>query len=288
MALCRSALLCLLLLTPSAPAAPVSFNRDIRPLMSNTCFHCHGPDASHRKAKLRLDVREAALQPGKSGALPIVPGKPDESEILKRIFSTDDDELMPPPEEHKPFTPEQKETFRRWVAEGAIYEPHWAYTPLVRPALPAVQDAAWPKNDIDHFIRAQQEKQGLTPSVEAGRPTLLRRLSLDLTGLPPAPSEVEAFVSDQRPDAWERQVDRLLASPHYGERMAVAWLDVVRFSDTVGYHGDQNQRIFPYRDYVIDSTIIISRSINSPGSNWPAISCPIPPGSSSSPPVSTA
>ncbi|MES2466655.1 MAG: PSD1 and planctomycete cytochrome C domain-containing protein [Verrucomicrobiota bacterium] len=253
MALCRSALLCLLVLPPAAPAAPVSFNRDIRPLMSNTCFHCHGPDASHRKAKLRLDVREEALKPGKSGALPIVPGKPDESEILKRIFSTDEDELMPPPEEHKPFTPEQKETFRRWVAEGAVYEPHWAYTPLIRPAPPAVQDAAWPKNDIDRFIRAQQEKQGLTPSPEAGRPTLLRRLSLDLTGLPPAPEEVESFVNDQRPDAWERQVDRLLASPHHGERMAVAWLDVVRFSDTVGYHGDQNQRIFPYRDYVIDS-----------------------------------
>ncbi len=252
MALCRSALLCLLL-PLTAPAAPVSFNRDIRPLMSNTCFHCHGPDASHRKAKLRLDVREEALKPGKSGALPIVPGKPDESEILKRIFSTDEDELMPPPEEHKPFTPEQKETFRRWVAEGAVYEPHWAYTPLIRPAPPAVQDAAWPKNDIDRFIRAQQEKQGLTPSAEADRTTLLRRLSLDLTGLPPAPAEVEAFVNDQRPDAWERQVDRLLASPHYGERMAVAWLDVVRFSDTVGYHGDQNQRIFPYRDYVIDS-----------------------------------
>jgi hypothetical protein len=252
MALCRSALLCLLL-PLAAPAAPVSFNRDIRPLMSNTCFHCHGPDASHRKAKLRLDVREEALLPGKSGALPIVPGKPDESEILKRIFSTDDDELMPPPEEHKPFTPEQKETFRRWVAEGAVYEPHWAYTPVIRPTPPAVQDAAWPENDIDRFVRAQQEKQGLTPSPETDRRTLLRRVSLDLTGLPPAPSEVEAFVNDQRPDAWERQVDRLLASPHYGERMAVAWLDVVRFSDTVGYHGDQNQRIFPYRDYVIDA-----------------------------------
>ncbi len=252
MALCRSALLCLLL-PLAAPAAPVSFNRDIRPLMSNTCFHCHGPDASHRKAKLRLDVREEALLPGKSGARAIVPGKPDESEILKRIFSTDDDELMPPPEEHKPFTPEQKETFRRWVAEGAVYEPHWAYTPLIRPSPPAVQDAAWPENDIDRFVRAQQEKQGLTPSPEADRRTLLRRLSLDLTGLPPAPSEVEAFVNDQRPDAWNRQVDRLLASPHYGERMAVAWLDVVRFSDTVGYHGDQNQRIFPYRDYVIDA-----------------------------------
>ena len=246
-----------LLLWPSAakaaPVVPVSFNRDIRPLMSNTCFHCHGPDASHRKAKLRLDIREEALKPGKSGELPIVPGKPDESEIMKRIFSADEDELMPPPEEHKPFTQEQKEIFRRWVAEGAVYEPHWAYTPLTRPAPPAPQDAAWSKNAIDFFVRTRQETQNLTPSAEAGRRTLLRRLSLDLTGLPPAPEDVSAFLIDERPDALGRQVDRLLASPHFGERMAVAWLDVVRFSDTVGYHGDQNQRIFPYRDYVIDA-----------------------------------
>ena len=247
----------LLLLLPvsaiAGPAAPVSFNRDIRPLMSNTCFHCHGPDASHRKAKLRLDLREEALKPGKSGELPIVPGKPEESGIMKRIFSTDEDELMPPPEEHKPFTPAQKETFRRWVAEGAVYEPHWAYTPLTRPAVPTPKDTAWGKNPIDAFIRVRQETQQLIPSPEAGKSTVLRRLNLDLTGLPPAPAEVDAYVNDQRPDALERQVDRLLASPHFGERMAVAWLDIVRFSDTVGYHGDQNQRIFPYRDYVIDA-----------------------------------
>ena len=251
---CQVFFLALLPLAASAaPIVPVSFNRDIRPLMSNTCFHCHGPDASHRKAKLRLDIREEALKPGKSGELPIVPGKPDESEILKRIFSTDGEELMPPPEEHKPFTAEQKEIFRRWVAEGAVYEPHWAYTPLTKPSPSAPHDSAWVKNPIDQFIRTRQEALALTPSPPADRPTLLRRLSLDLTGLPPAPEEVAAFAMDQRPDAWERQVDRLLASPHYGERMAVAWLDIVRFSDTVGYHGDQNQRIFPYRDYVIDA-----------------------------------
>ncbi len=243
----------ILLGIPQASAAPVSFNRDIRPLMSNTCFHCHGPDASHRKAKLRLDLREEALKPGKSGALPIVPGKPEESEIMKRILSTDEDELMPPPEEHKPFTPAQKEIFRRWVAEGAVYEPHWAYTPLTKPTPPAPQDQTWAKNPIDPFVRVVQESQKLTPSAEADRATLLRRLSLDLTGLPPAPAEVHAFVQDTHLEALERQVDRLLASPHFGERMAVAWLDVVRFSDTVGYHGDQNQRIFPYRDYVIDA-----------------------------------
>lgn len=251
----RPALACLALPLAASAASlpPVSFNRDIRPLMSNTCFHCHGPDASHRKAKLRLDLPEEALKPGKSGAYPIVPGKPDESEIIKRLFSPDDDEMMPPPEEHKPFTQAQKETFRRWIVEGAQYEPHWAYTPLTRPTPPAIQDVAWPKNEADRFIRAVQEKQNLTPSPEAPRATLLRRLSLDLTGLPPSPEETAAFLNDSRPDAYERQVDRLLASPHYGERMAVPWLDVVRFSDTVGYHGDQNQRIFPYRDYVIDS-----------------------------------
>ncbi len=243
----------LLMLPAAALAAPVSFNRDIRPIMSNTCFHCHGPDASHRKAKLRLDLPDQALLPGKSGALPIVPGKPEESEIIKRIFQTDEDELMPPPEEHKPLTPEQKETFRRWVAEGAVYEPHWAYTPLTRPEAPAVHDTAWGKNEIDRFIRARQEAENLPPSAGADRPTLLRRLSLDLIGLPPTPEEVAAFQQDDSPGAWEKQVDRLLASPHFGERMAVAWLDLVRFSDTVGYHGDQNQRIFPYRDYVIQA-----------------------------------
>ncbi|MES2705182.1 MAG: PSD1 and planctomycete cytochrome C domain-containing protein [Verrucomicrobiota bacterium] len=236
-----------------AAPAPVSFNRDIRPIMSNTCFHCHGFDAKSRKGGLRLDIREEALKPAKSGDLPIVPGKPEESAIIRRIFATDHDDLMPPEEEHKPLTGSQKETFRRWVAEGAKYEAHWAYTPLVKPELPAVKDARWSRNEIDTAVRAVQESQGLTPSAQADRRTLIRRVSLDLIGLPPSPEEVDAFLADTSPGAYDRLVDRLLASPHFGERMAVGWLDVVRFTDTVGYHGDQNQRIFPYRDYVIDA-----------------------------------
>ncbi|MCE9520746.1 MAG: PSD1 and planctomycete cytochrome C domain-containing protein [Verrucomicrobia bacterium] len=235
-------------------AGKLRFNRDIRPLMSDTCFHCHGPDKNARKAGLRLDIREEALKPAKSGELPIVPGKPDQSEIIKRLFAEDKDDLMPPEEAHKTFTSAQKEMFKQWVTEGAEYEPHWAYTPLVRPPVPAVGTATnSSRNPIDAFIADKLAEKKITPSAEADRRTLLRRLSLDLIGLPPTPEEIQAFVSDQSPKAYENQVERFLKSPHFGERMAVWWLDVARFSDTVGFHGDQNQRIFPYRDYVIDS-----------------------------------
>lgn len=238
----------------AATPGKLRFNRDIRPLMSDTCFHCHGPDKNTRKAGLRLDIREEALKPAKSGELPIVPGKPDESEIIKRIFTDDKDDLMPPEEAHKTFTKEQKETFKRWVAEGAEYEPHWAYTPLVKPSVPKIQSSEYKiQNSIDAFIIEKLAEIHIAPSAQADRHMLLRRLSLDLTGLPPTPEETRAFVADQSPDAYEKQVERLLKSPHFGERMAVWWLDVARFSDTVGFHGDQNQRIFPYRDYVIDS-----------------------------------
>jgi hypothetical protein len=237
-----------------AAAAGVKFNRDIRPIMSDTCFHCHGPDAKARKGGLRLDLREEALKAGKSGAVAIVPGKPDESEIIKRIFTRDEDDLMPPREAHKELTAEQKATFRQWVAEGAPYEAHWAYTPLLKPEVPAIRNPPAPvRNPIDAFILEKLAAKNLRPSPEADRRTLLRRLSLDLTGLPPSPEEVDAFVNDNSPRAYERQVERLLNSPHYGERMAVWWLDVARFTDTVGFHGDQNHRAFPYRDYVIAS-----------------------------------
>jgi len=229
----------------------VGFNRDIRPIMSDTCFHCHGFDAKSRKGGLRLDLREEALKAGKSGALAIVPGKPDESEVIKRLFTKDEDDLMPSKESHKTLTPAQKELFRRWIAQGAVYEGHWAYAPLKSPTVPAMP--AGGRNPIDAFIGAKLAEKGLKPSAEASKERLLRRLSLDLTGLPPTPAEVAAFVADAAPDAYERQVDRLLASPHYGERMAVWWLDIARFADTVGFHGDQNQRIFPYRDYVINA-----------------------------------
>ena len=238
---------------PAAPAAArpqrkVDYNRDVRPILSENCFRCHGPDKETREAGLRLDGRDWAIE-----KKAFVPGKAEESELVKRIFEQDPDEVMPPPQTHKKLTAAQKETLKRWIAEGAEYKPHWAYVPVARPELPSVRDAGWVRNPIDRFILAELEAKGIKPSPEADRRTLLRRLSLDLTGLPPTPAEVEAFVNDSSPDAYERQVDRLLASPRYGERMAVPWLDLARFADTVGYHGDQNQRIFPYRDYVINA-----------------------------------
>ena len=239
------------LLGAAESADNVRFNRDIRPIMSDTCFHCHGFDPKSRKGGLRLDIREEALKAGKSGEIAIVPGKPDESEIIKRIFSNDPEDVMPEKAAHKTLTAAQKELFRRWVAEGAVYEPHWAYKPLEAPVVPPMPAAG--KNPIDAFVAAKLAEKKTTPSPEATKERLLRRLSLDLTGLPPTPAETAAFVADHSADAFEKQVDRLLASPHFGERMAVWWLDIARFADTVGYHGDQNQRIFPYRDYVINA-----------------------------------
>jgi hypothetical protein len=239
------------LLGAAESADTVRFNRDIRPIMSDTCFHCHGFDPKSRKGGLRLDLREEALKAGKSGAIAIVPGKPEESEIIKRIFTKDADDVMPNKESHKTLTSAQKELFRRWVAQGAAYEPHWAYKPLEAPVIPSLPSGG--KNPVDAFIGAKLAEKKIAPSAEASKERLLRRASLDLTGLPPTPAEMAAFLADTSADAYEKQVDRLLASPHFGERMAVWWLDVARFADTVGYHGDQNQRIFPYRDYVINA-----------------------------------
>ena len=237
-----------LLAAPAAAADPVEFNRDIRPILSDNCFFCHGPDKSHRKAKLRLDVREAAVEHGA-----LVPGKADESELVSRVFETDETLVMPPPDSHKKLTAKQKDLLKRWVGQGAVYQPHWAYITPTRPAVPAVMMANWVRNPVDAFVLAELEKRKLAPSPEADKRTLIRRLTLDLIGLPPTPEEVEAYVSDPSPNAYEKFVDRLLASPHYGERMTVPWLDLVRYADTVGFHGDQNQNVFPYRDYVIDS-----------------------------------
>ena len=231
----------------------VTFNAHIRPIFSNTCFACHGFDSKNRKADLRLDTPEGAYSKLKdSEEHAIVPGKPDQSAILKRIVSADPDEVMPPPEFHKDLTERQKMLVRAWIEQGAKYEEHWAFTPVAKSPVPTVAaHAAEVANPIDAFILATLEAEQTEPSAITDKSTLLRRLSLDLTGLPPSPAELDAFLSDQNPDAYAKQVDRLLASPHYGERMSVPWLDVVRFSDTVGYHGDQNARIFPYRDYVI-------------------------------------
>ena len=222
---------------------PLSFNRDIRPILSDRCYLCHGPDEGTREADLRLDLR------GESALAVLSPGKAEASEVVKRIFSTDADEVMPPPESHKALTPAERDTIRRWVDEGAKYETHWAYQPLERPAVPTVGEA----HPIDAFVVEKLRAKGADLSPEASPERLLRRLSLDLTGLPPTEAERAAFLADRAPGAYERQIDRLLASPRFGERMAVWWLDVARFADTVGFHGDQNQRIFPYRDYVIDA-----------------------------------
>ncbi|MHB8521140.1 MAG: PSD1 and planctomycete cytochrome C domain-containing protein [Limisphaerales bacterium] len=228
--------------------ATLQFNRDIRPILSETCYACHGPDKNKRKGKLRLDVRDAALE-NKA----IVPGKPEESELVKRIYTADVDDVMPPPQFRKQLTSEQKAMFRNWIAAGAQYQPHWAYIKPVRSPLPPVKNRTWVRNPIDAFVLNPLERRGLAPAPESDLRTLLRRLSLDLVGLPPTIEETESFLKDRGAHAYERQVDRLLRSPHFGERMAAPWLDVVRFADTVGYHGDQNVNVFPYRDYVIDS-----------------------------------
>lgn len=226
----------------------IEFNRDIRPILSDRCFTCHGPDSGDRKADLRLDTREGATE------WTIVPGNADESEVIARITSDDPDLVMPPPEaERKPLTKQEIETLRKWIDAGAEYQKHWSYLPVERPDAPQIDSDKWSRNDIDRFLYQRYQSEGIEPADEADRRTLVRRLYFDLTGLPPTPAEVAEFLADERPDAYERLVDRLLASPHYGERMAQWWFDLVRFANTVGYHGDQGHAVAPYRDYVIKS-----------------------------------
>jgi mono/diheme cytochrome c family protein len=233
-------------------AAPVSFNRDIRPILSDHCFACHGPDENTRKAGLRLDLADEALKPAKSGKAAFLPGRPDESELVARITSSDLDDLMPPPELKKPLKAEQIELLRRWIAEGAKYEGHWAYLPPQRPAVPTIGNRQSEiGNPIDAFVQARLEAEGLEPSPEAPKEKLLRRASLDLTGLPPTVEELDAFLNDADPRAYEQAVDRLLASPHYGERMAQFWLDLARYGETQGYHHDRHRDLWRWRDWVI-------------------------------------
>jgi hypothetical protein len=226
----------------------VEFNRDIRPILSDKCFACHGPDASHRKAGLRLDI-EAGGKADQDSLRVVVPGKPQESKLFKRITSSSS-RRMPPPKTGKVLSAEEVTRIRRWIEQGAHYEPHWSYTAPRRPVIPAT-GAGWSRNPIDAFLLARVRAAGLQPSPEAGRVTLVRRLFFDLTGLPATAQDADEFRDDPRPDAYERLVDRLLASPHFGERLAVYWLDLVRYADTVGYHGDQEHHAAPYRDYVI-------------------------------------
>jgi hypothetical protein len=241
----------LLALAGKSNAGPIGFNRDIRPILSDNCFACHGPDTANQKGGLRLDLREEALKPAKSGEAAIVPGNVGKSTLLVRIESSDYDDVMPPVKSHKTLTPEQKAKLRQWVAEGANYEPHWAFIPPSVDELPAVKQPEWPRNGIDRFVLARLEAEGLSPSPDAAKEILIRRVTLDLTGLPPAIAEVDAFVADASPGAYEKVVDRLLASPHYGERMAVDWLDAARYADSNGYQVDRDRELWPWRDWLI-------------------------------------
>jgi len=236
----------------AAGAAPIEFNRDIRPILSDKCFACHGPDPAAREADLRLDTEETAKE-DRGGYAAVVPGDLEQSELVRRITSADETEQMPPPEAGKPLTPDEIKLLTRWVKEDAPWELAWSYVPPKRHPEPAVKDQSWPLNLIDRFILARLEAERLKPSPEADKTTLVRRLYIDIVGLPPTAAQVDEFLADQSPDAYERLVDRLLASPHYGERMAMYWLDLVRYADTVGYHGDQEHPISPYRDYVINA-----------------------------------
>ena len=234
-----------------APAAELSFNRDIRPILSDHCYACHGFDKSSRKADLRLDNLAGATAV-LDGVRAIVPGDPAASEAVKRMLSTDPEEMMPPPKAKKPIKPADVAILKQWIAQGAKYEGHWAFTPPVRPPVPT---AATPGgiNPIDAFIRARLEKEGLKPAAPADKVTLLRRVTYDLTGLPPTPGEIDAFLADEAPTAYEKVVDRLLQSPRYGEKMAVNWLDLARYADTHGYHLDSGRVMWPWRDWVIDT-----------------------------------
>ena len=228
------------------PSATVSFNRDIRPILSDKCFACHGPDEKKRDSGLRLDIREQAVKPAESGDTAIVPGQPDASQLIVRVTTKNRDDMMPPPKTHKTVSPQEVATLRRWIAEGAVYQGHWAFLKPERPAVPFATP-----NPIDAFIRARLLKEGLQPSPEAPRETLIRRVSLDLTGLPPTPEEVAAFLAESSPQAYERVVDRLLASPRYGEKMAQQWLDFARYADSNGFQQDGSRFMWPWRDWVI-------------------------------------
>jgi mono/diheme cytochrome c family protein len=229
---------------------PVSFDRDIRPVLSNNCFGCHGPDAKQRKAELRLDTGEGVLS-DRGGHAVIVPGKPEASELIRRISGLEPGKPMPPKKTGKKLTPREIDLFTRWVQQGGRFNKHWSYARPVRPALPAVKLKTWPRNPIDHFILARLERERLRPSPEADRYALIRRVSLDLTGLPPSVAEVDTFVEDKDPAAYEKLVGRLLEKSAYGEHWARLWLDLARYADSAGYADDPPRTIWLFRDYVI-------------------------------------
>jgi hypothetical protein len=236
--------------TPESPAKKVNFNRDIRPILSDNCFTCHGPDEKQRMANLRLDETEG-LFTDRGGYKIIVPGRAAESRLYQKVSSKDEAVRMPPVYSGRTLTEKQIELIKEWIDQGAKWDAEWSFVAPQRPPIPDVKDKSWVRNPIDNFILARLEAEGLKPSPEADRATLLRRLSFDLTGLPPTPAEIDSFLADKSPDAYEKRVDQLLASPHYGERMAMQWLDLARYSDTHGYHIDSLREMWPWRDWVI-------------------------------------
>ncbi len=236
-----------------APAVRVEFNRDIRPILSDKCFVCHGPDAPAKKIKLRLDSETAATSDLGRGRRAIVPGQPEKSELIKRITHADETMRMPPIDSGRALTKREIDLLAEWIRQGAKWQSHWAFVAPVRPPLPKIGNKTWAKNAIDYFVLERLEREGLQPSPEADRAALIRRLSFDLTGLPPTPEEVDAFLKDQSPNAYEKVVDRLLGSPRYGERMAFKWLDAARYADTNGYQNDGDRYMWRWRDWVINA-----------------------------------
>lgn len=234
-------------------SSDIDYNFHIRPLLSDRCFKCHGPDANQRKAGLRLDTKEGAFAALKEspGLFAIVPGKPEESELLKRICTQDTAELMPPPSSHLSLNKDEIALIEKWIRQGAAYKPHWAFIPPVSSELPKVRDKRWPRNEMDYFILSSIEKNGLKPNKEADKERLLKRLSFDLTGLPPSIEIQDRFLQDPSSNAYEKIVDELLASPHYGEKMALHWLDIARYADSHGYQDDGYRSMWPWRDWVI-------------------------------------
>jgi hypothetical protein len=237
--------------THAAETGKVDFNFQIRPLLSDRCYRCHGPDSGSRKAKLRLDTRDGALKELEDGIAIVKPGDLAHSELIRRIITDNEDDLMPPPDSHLSLTAAEKELLKRWVFEGAEYKAHWAYLPVAKVTPPQPRDSKWPKNPIDQFVLSRLEKEKLPPAPSASRETLIRRLALNLTGLPPTPAEIDAFLADKSPDAYVKVVTRYLNSPAYGERMALDWLDLARYADTYGYQNDIERDMSAWRDWVI-------------------------------------
>ncbi|MEQ9438164.1 MAG: DUF1553 domain-containing protein [Cyclobacteriaceae bacterium] len=231
----------------------LDYNFHVKPILSDRCFACHGPDQNNREGGLRLDEEASALSALESGAHAIVPGKPRSSELVSRIYADDPEVQMPPPESNLQLTDYEKAVLTRWVEEGAAYKPHWSFIPPEKPEVPEVENTKWPKNEIDNFVLRQAEQKDVQPSSEADRETLIRRVTFDLTGLPPTLEEINAFLEDDSPNAYEKVVDRLLASPAYGERMAAYWMDVARYADSYGYLDDKHRPMWPWRDWVIEA-----------------------------------